>query len=177
MKTLKPHLPFFQSLSARKKDRLLGKEYIAKYPDLLYDFLDFALIEKQERIHVIVIWSIELHLVEHPQELTLYLDRYLDKLPLIKDESMRRGLSKILFYYAKKLKKQLTETQKEKIISQSFDWLIEPAQVATVSFALKLLQLFVNEASWIKEELQAIVIQQLPNASPGYRAAARDILK
>lgn len=83
----------------------------------------------------------------------------------------------MLFYYAKKNSAKLTPQHKGQIIALAFDWLIEPAQVATQNFALKLLRLLQDEAAWVKEELKAIVQQQMPTASPGYRAAAREIFK
>ena len=177
MDDISTHLPFFESLSARKKDRLAGCQYIATHANDWEAFLWYAMAPKSNRLKVIITWCLELYLIEHPLLLKTILNTYLEKLPQIKDESMRRALSKVLYYYVKNKKTALTDRQIDRIITQAFDWLIEPAQVATLNFALKLLQHFQDHAPWVQEEVKAIVVQQLPTASPGYKAAAREILK
>ena len=177
MADISTHLPFFESLSARKKDRLAGCQYIATHANDWETFLWYAMAPKSNRLKVIITWCLELYLIEHPLLLKTILNTYLKKLLHIKNESMRRSLSKVLYYYVKNKNTVLTDRQIDRIITQAFDWLIEPAQVATLNFALKLLQHFQDHAPWVQEEVKAIVVQQLPTASPGYKAAAREILK
>ena len=177
MSVLASHLSFFNTLSARKKDRQAGAQYLADHPEQWQALFAYGLNPQAERIHIILCWCAELYLVPQPDRLSPQLDTFLHQLALIQNESMRRSLSKILYYYVRHFEKQLTQEQKEQIITLAFDWLIAPAQVATLNFALKLLQILQKEAPWIREELRAIVKQQLPTASPGYRAAAREIFK
>ena len=177
VKTLEQHLLFFETLSARKKDRLQGRDYIAAQPDLLLILLFLAMESEQKRIHTLLIWCIELYLCDHLEQLHPGIDRFLNGLPNIHNESMRRGLAKILHFYSKTFTHRLNNQQKEKIIVQAFDWLIQPAQIATLSFALKILNTFKNHAPWVEVALRDLVEKQLPTASPGYRAAAREILK
>lgn len=177
MTVLLPHLEFFNRLSARKTDRQAGATYLENNPEHWEDLFLYGLNPQAQRIHIVLCWCVELYVVPQPDRLITIFNVFLERLPQIKNESMRRSLSKILYYYTQKKKAKLTADQKEKIIAQAFDWLIEPAQVATLNFALKLLQLLQDEAPWVKEELRAIVQQQLPTASPGYRAAAREIIK
>ena len=177
MKPSLASLEFFNSLSARKKDRLAGKHYLEKHPELLPTLLFYSIETKQARIQVVISWCIELYLIEHLDELTAYFNRYLEALPNIRNESMRRSLSKILYYYVKKEHHRLSKHQKQRIITLAFDWLIEPAQVATLNFALRIVKIFEDYAPWVRKELHAIIKKQLPDASPGYSAAAREILK
>jgi len=177
VKTFEQHRSFFETLSARKTDRIQGRNYIATQPELLLDLLFSAIESKQKRIHILVIWCIELHLCDHLEQLHPGFDRFLNGLPKVHNVSMRRSLSKILHFYSKAFSHRLDNQQKEKIIAQAFDWLIEPAQVATLSFALKILKTFKTHAPWVQAALRAVVEKQLPDASPGYRAAAREILK
>lgn len=177
MSVLVPHLAFFDGLSARKTDRQAGANYLADNPEHWEALFLYGLNPEAQRIHIVLCWCVELYIVQQPDRLATIFNIFLERLPQLKNESMRRSLSKILYYYVRKYTTKLTADQKEKIIAQAFEWLIEPAQVATLNFALKLLQLLQNEANWVKEELRAIVQQQLPTASPGYRAAAREIFK
>ena len=177
VKTLEQHLLFFESLSARKTDRLQGRDYIAAQPDLLLILLFLAMESEQKRIHILLVWCIELHLCDHLEQLHPGIDRFLNGLPNIHNESMKRGLAKVLHNYSKTFAHCLNNQQKEKIIAQAFDWLIQPAQVATLSFALKILNTFKNHAPWVEIELRGLVEKQLPGASPAYRVAAREILK
>ena len=126
---------------------------------------------------MVISWCIELYLIEHLDELTAYLNRYLEALPKIKNESMRRPLSKILYYYVKKEHHHLSEHQKQHIITLAFDWLIEPAQVATLNFALRIVKILEDYASLGTKGIARNYKKQLPAASPGYSAAAREILK
>ncbi len=177
MAALESHLAFFEGLSARRADRLLGAAYLADHPEHWEGLFLFSLNPKAKRIHVVLCWCVELYIIPQPDLLQASFNHFLEQLPKIKNESMRRSLSKMLFYYAKKNSAKLTPQHKGQIIALAFDWLIEPAQVATQNFALKLLRLLQDEAAWVKEELKAIVQQQMPTASPGYRAAAREIFK
>lgn len=177
MDSLAKHLAYFETLTARKADRVAGANYLSNHPDQWHEIFLFALNPKGDRIHVLICWCVELFVVANPTVLTPHFDVFLKGIATITNESMRRSLSKILFYYITKKRVSITKKQIDDSITQAFDWLIEPAQVATLNFSLKILQCFQEERPWVKEELRALVQQQLPTASPGYRAAAREILK
>ena len=49
--------------------------------------------------------------------------------------------------------------------------------MATLNFALRVVKILEDYARPWYEELHTIIKKQLPDASPGYSAAAREILK
>jgi hypothetical protein len=137
--------------------------------------VELALESSAEKTQQRSAWVMEIYFLEQLDALKKYLPLLLAKTPEIEHESVRRPISKLLYHYSKS--NALTTKQIDQVVAIAFDWLIAPAQVATLNFALRILHHYQNHKPWIKGQLVEIVKQQLPNASAGYRSAAREILK
>jgi len=163
-------------LSARRTDRELGKTFVQKHPQLIPIMVSYSLKNNSAQRQVMSAWIMECYFMDNLLELTTYVPIILNKIASIKNESVRRSLSKLLFYFCKNPSANLTKKQNELLVSIAFDWLIFPAKVATQSFAIKILIQLQNHATWILPELKAVIKKQLPTASPGFKAAARELL-
>lgn len=167
---------FLDRLSARRTDREKGKNFVVAHPKYVPAMIDFALDSSQARRQAISAWIMEIYFFEHMESLTPWLPQLLTALPAVQNESVRRPMSKLLYYFYKKHPNRFYPPQKEQLIALAFDWLLAPAKVATQNFAIKTLYLLRQEAPWILPELQALIKKQWPTASPGFKAAAREIL-
>ena len=177
MATATTYENFIVSLSARRTDREKGAQEMKNHPEWEATMVATALNPKAGRKQQISAWIMELYFLEQLPTLGHYLPKILDAIPKITNESVRRPLSKLLYYYITTSNNTIETQTIDRIIAIAFDWLIAPAQVATLNFALRILNYYQDHEPWIKEELLSIVKQQLPNASAGYHAAAREILK
>lgn len=167
---------YLKTLNASIDSRNEGAAYINKKPNLLPELFELATQKRAHREHLTAAWVLEVYILKDLSQFDPYWIKLLKRLPEIKHESMRRPLSKILYTYLQKNFKDINSKQKDAILSICFDWLLEPAAVATQNYALRCLYRLRNHQDWVQEELVAIVREQYPHATPGYRAAARQIL-
>ena len=67
--------------------------------------------------------------------------------------------------------------QKQQIVHTMFDWIILPSAVATRVNAINILYFLVDEEDWIKEQLIALIEQNLLLQEPSFLSRGRKILK
>ena len=168
---------YLSHLNASITDRKAGVEFFHKHPEAIPQLFEWATHGQSERVHVISAWIFEMYVMEDIDRLTPYWQKLLDRMPSLTNESIRRPLSKICYNYLKTFEDQISDQQKDSILSTAFDWLTEPAAVATQNFAMKSLYLLRDHQHWVQEQLVAVVKSQYPTGSPGYKSAARQILK
>lgn len=170
---------FFNPLNASLSDRKKGAAFIKQHPQYFETLFQNALHNEGERFHVICSWILEMVLLDDLNKLKPKLDEFLAALPKIKNESMRRPLSKILYHFLLKKENQelLCEMQCDQIIVVCFDWIIKPAQVATFSFALKIIELLKKQRPEVRQLLQDALHNGFEDATPGMLVAIRRVLK
>jgi len=130
-------------------------------------------------------WVLEIVCLENILLLLPHLDYFTKHLAQIKNESALRPLSKICAFLIKSsllkydlfINNRLTKKHKDRIVENSFDWLIEEHKIATQVFAMDTLYYLGKEFDWIHTELKLILQKNTPNGSAGYKAHARSILK
>ena len=130
-------------------------------------------------------WVLEIVCLENILLLLPHLDYFTKHLAQIKNESALRPLSKICAFLIKSsllkydlfINNRLTKKHKDRIVENSFDWLIEEHKIATQVFAMDTLYYLGKEFNWIHTELKLILQKNTPNGSAGYKAHARSILK
>ena len=112
---------------------------------------------------------------------TTYLDTclnlYLEKALNETHESIKRCVSRTILHQLLRNKNRFHKEQKSKIINTMFDWIILPSAVATRVNAIHILYLLVNEEDWIKEQLTALIEQNLLLQEPSFLSRGRKILK
>lgn len=112
------------------------------------------------------------------------MDKFIDILPKLHEESSIRPMAKIcemliLKHYsgsAVEHEFRLGRDQLEHMATICFDWLIGPHKVATKAFSMTCLYHLGKSFSWIHPELKLILEQNYPKESAAYKARARHIL-
>ena len=113
-----------------------------------------------------------------------HLDEFSNNISTLKFDSAIRPCAKICehlanaFYASKEndIKKTLTNTQIDKIISCGFDWLITPQKIAVRAYTMNTLYLFGLERDWIHPELKHLIETKIIHESKGCKARGKHIL-
>ncbi|MGC6480145.1 MAG: hypothetical protein ACON42_07190 [Flavobacteriaceae bacterium] len=167
---------YLSALNASIEHRQTGAEYFHNHPENVPKLFDWATAPNAKRVNKTSAWILEVYVLKDISVFHTYWPLLLERLPHIKNESMRRPLSKITHIYLEEFFDRISAEQKSAVLGICFDWLLEPAAVATLNFALRCLYLLKDHEAWVWEQLQAIVQEQYPLASPGYKVAARQIM-
>jgi len=169
---------FLKPLNASIADRQRGKKFIEQNPDYFEALLSLALNPKAERVHIVASWVLEQVLFENISRLKTHWTYFLKQLSKIENESMRRPLSKILFAYVKnnELRIQLSKREEERILELCFDWIIAPAQTATLAFALKTLTYYIHTHDWIREALEDLIQKGFGKDRVGIQSTIKRLL-
>ncbi len=112
--------------------------------------------------------------------LTLFLDDFCERLRDIRHESASRTGARICMMavdHHLKTKNFLSDEHLRQIAEKSFDWLIDDSKVAVKAHAMRSLYGIGTLQEWIHPELIEILQQHFAEQSPGYRAAAKQILR
>lgn len=168
---------YLSHLKASITDRKAGVEFFHNHPEAIPQLFEWATQGQSQRVHIISAWIFEMYVMEDINRLSPYWQKFLDRMPTHTNESIRRPLSKICYTYLKTFENKISDQQKDAILNVAFDWLTEPAAVATQNFAMKSLYLLRNHQDWVHEQLVEVVKSQYPTGSPGYKSAARQIIK
>jgi hypothetical protein len=131
-----------------------------------------------DKAHHKAVWIIEL-LAENKCELLIpYFDKLIEVAPKYKNESAIRGISRTINFIVKSKVIKINELQEQLIIELCFDWLInEKIRIAPKVFAIYTLLELSKNHDWILKNLASIVEKDLHNQRPGYKAAAKRVLK
>lgn len=160
------------------RDSLSG--IVLNNKSLFADLLHIAL-EVNDKNHHRACWVMELVCEAKIEWLDSHLEEFCNTLPLFKNESALRPISKICLFateYDRKHRAFITPQQREQIMEACFDWLIRPeVKVATKAYSMRVLYLIGKKEDWIYPELIRILSEDTVKHSAGYKAAAKDILK
>ena len=101
--------------TAHRLNREFIRDYVIQNPEKLKFLMEIALNEN-DKIHAKACWSLEL-IFELKLELILpFLDDFIAKIPVYKNDSAIRPVSKICLFLSKSKTIKLTENQETKII-------------------------------------------------------------
>ncbi len=132
-------------------------------------------VDKNQKI--VLYHALDMLVECHIDYLNDYLDLYLEKVLNETHESTKRCVSRTLFHQLKNNKNIYSKQQKKAIIQTMFDWIILPSAVATRVNAIHILYFLVDEEDWIKEQLIALIEQNLLLQEPSFLSRGRKILK
>ena len=132
--------------------------------------------------HVKALMVLELVFQQNPEWMAPYLNRFCKPLQEVRHHSAMRSMARIcMFLTAHHTKvageKFLSDVQFNKITEVCFLWLIEDQKVAVKVYALRSLYDAGKIYNWIYPDLQAILERDFAGGSPGYKAAAKEILR
>ena len=114
-----------------------------------------------------------------------YLDQFTENMHKVHIDSAVRPVAKICEFlataYTSKLenniKKALTETHRERIVENCFDYMINDEKVAAKAYSMTTLFLLGIEYDWVYSELARILEDDFSKQSAAFKARARHILK
>ncbi|WP_264520602.1 hypothetical protein [Flavobacterium sp. N1994] len=162
--------------TAHRKSRDENTAFVLSHPEYLDDLALIACHPK-DKIHYKALWIMELISVKNTSFLTPIVDTFCSALTHYTIEKAIRPSAKICFQLVKSKAITLTAKQEKQIIETCLDWLITDVKVAPAAFAMRALFLLGKKHPWIHEELKLILSKTIPNPTPGYRFAVKDILK
>lgn len=166
-----------QNGNASIKSRQSNTKTVLSHKELLKDVIKMA-TDTNDKFHYKAVWIIEQLAEKHCELLVPYINKLIKTAPLYKHESAIRGMSRTIYFIIKSKKTTLTKTQEDKIIALCFDWLINSKiRLAPKVFAIYTLELMSIQQPWVHKDLVSIIEKDTQNQSPGYKAAAKRVLK
>lgn len=156
--------------------RTLAMNYILEQGILADAFIEviYFVDEKQK---IVLYHALDMLVERHIDYLNDYLDLYLEKALIETHESTKRCISRTIFHQLKNNKNLYNKEQKQQIVQTMFDWIILPSAVATRVNSIHILYFLVDEEEWIKEQLIALIEQNLLLQEPSFLSRGRKILK
>ena len=129
-------------------------------------------------------WLLEFVAREQLTAILPILDSFLPEMKRVHQDAAVRPVAKICEYlieaYYKnqsEIRKVLTNTHKELIIENCFDWMINDEKIAPKAYSMNTLFLLGQDYDWIHPELVMILERDYQMQSSGFKARARHILK
>lgn|GEM_PF-306077 len=153
---------------------------VLQNPELLQELLTVAFNVKDKNHHK-ACWIAELVFEAKIQWLKNHLDTFSQTLPLFKNESALRPISKICLFvlqYYQQHPDFLKPEHLQQITETCFDWLINPkTKVASKAYSMRTLYLLGKKEDWIYPELTRILSEDASKHTAAYKAAAKDVVK
>jgi hypothetical protein len=132
----------------------------------------------EDKFHYKAVWILEQLAELHCELLKPYYNKIIAVAPNYKHESAIRGISRTIHFISRSKKVSLTQKQENQIIALCFDWLINPKiRLAPKVFSIYTLECLSAKQHWIKKQLAEIIEKDAQNQRPGYKAAAKRVLK
>lgn len=116
-------------------------------------------------------WVIESICLKHPFLIKPYLDELCYALPRIKNHGIKRHMMKILTF------QEIPEKHLGNLIDLSFRWLQDAdIPVAVKVHSMQIIYNTIRQYPELKDEFVAVMEEQIPRNSPGFRSRARRLI-
>jgi len=167
-----------------REKRLYYAQMVQNNPDLVPRLLDI-LFMVNDKLSARAAWVFEFMCNAEIDIIIPYLDVFTENMHNVKLDSALRPVAKICELIAKaytakddnKIKTTLTETHKERIIENCFDYMINEGKVAPKAYGMTTLFLLGKPYDWVYPELARILEDDFSKQSAAFKARARHILK
>ncbi len=117
-------------------------------------------------------WAIEYCFLEHPEKVKPYIPSMITRLPELPTNSLRRHFLKIIWLGG------FDEDDHGVLAHICFEWLAEAEKpVAVKMFSMQVLYEISESEPDLKPELAAVIEDQLPKGTPGFKNAGQKMLK
>ncbi len=167
-----------------RESRFFYAQVMKTHPELVPKLLDI-LFSVNDKISPRAAWVFEFMCRENINTIIPYLDLFITNMHKVHLDSAVRPVVKICELianqYASKanncFKNILTESHKERIIENCFDYLIGNQKVGAKAYSMTTLFIFGQDYDWVHTELAHILEADFSKQSNAYKARARHILK
>ncbi|WP_410878286.1 hypothetical protein [Myroides sp. DW712] len=160
------------SLASRKKVR----ETIREQPNLIATLLGFT-FDSTSKVNVIASIILDDLVQINPSLLKEYLVVFIEKLPKVTNESVKRLTSKMAVLLLEEYADLLTRQQEEQLINQSLLWLTTETKVATEANAMQIILLLHKKFPTQVKLIAELIEVRFPEKTPAYQSKARKLLK
>lgn len=158
------------------QSRILAMNHILDQNIAANEFIK-AIYSVDNNQKIVLYHALDMLVERHIDYLNDALDLYLEKALNETHESIKRCVSRTIYHQLKNNRNLYNKQQKEQIINTMFDWIINNSLVATRVNAIHVLYFLVDEEDWIKEQLIALIEQNLLLQEPSFLSRGRKILK
>jgi len=164
--------------TAHRESRFNNAGHILENISELQDLITFGCTINDNQHHK-AMWILEIVVEKNTVAFVPYLQQFCNTLQLWKDVGAQRSAAKIamIAVIANSQTSILNEQQLQQLTEQCFDWLIGDSKVAVKVYAIYALGEAGLSNKWIYAELEQILLKDYGDQSPGYKAAARKVLK
>lgn len=153
-------------------------------PKLVPKLLDI-LFKVDDKISPRAAWVFEFMCNDDINTIIPYLNKFTENMHKVHLDSAVRPVAKICEFLAKaytskednNIKTALTETHKERIIENCFDYMINDEKVAPKAYSMSVLFLLGKDYDWVYPELARILEDDFSKQTAAFKARARHILK
>lgn len=168
----------------KRENRQRVADIVLENQNLFKDLVTLT-FKVDEKISIKAAWILEWICTHHHLNWIIpHLDEFSNNISTLKFDSAIRPCAKICehlanaFYASKEnyIKKNLTNTQIDKIVSCGFDWLITPQKIAVRAYTMNTLYLFGLEKNWIHPELKCLIETKIIHESKGCKARGKQVL-
>ena len=162
-------------VNTKPENREILLSRLQQDPNFFYQLLSYIKDENPQASHAAR--AIELASLENTSLITPHVDILINIGENTTNHSIIRAVAKLLEVLScTKLSLNFTPLQANKITEICFDWLIGNYKTAAKVYSMNILFYLGKNEAWIYPELTAILKQQLPNNSKGFKARARKII-
>ena len=170
--------------NAKRENRQRVANIVLANQNLMKDLVTIT-FKVDDKVSIKAAWILEWICTHHHLDWMFpYLEKFSSNISTLKFDSAIRPCAKICehlanaFYASKEndIKKNLTNTQIEKIVSCGFDWLITPQKIAVRAYTMNTLYFFGLDRDWIHPELKHLIETKIIHESKGCKARGKHIL-
>lgn len=167
-----------------REKRLFYAHMMQNNPKLVPKLLDI-LFKVDDKISPRAAWVFEFMCNDDINTIIPYLNKFTENMHKVHLDSAVRPVAKICEFLAKaytskednNIKTALTETHKERIIENCFDYMINDEKVAPKAYSMSVLFLLGKDYDWVYPELARILEDDFSKQTAAFKARARHILK
>ncbi|MBB1148598.1 hypothetical protein H4K35_00365 [Myroides sp. NP-2] len=160
------------SLASRKKIR----EDIEKQPNVLSTLVEFT-FDPTSKVNVLASIVLDDLVQVNPHLLDDYIVFFIENLPRVTDESVKRLTSKMAVLLLEKRGHLLTVQQEEQLVDQSLVWLTTETKVATEANAMQMIVLLCKKFPTQAKLIAELIEVNYTAKTPAYQSMARKLLK
>lgn len=160
----------------RTSSRTAAMNYIVNQNINANDFIN-VIYSVDNNQKIVLYHVLDMVVEKHIDYLNNYLDFYLEKAITETHESTKRCVSRTIYHQLKHNKNVYNKKQKNKIVHTMFDWIILPSAVATRVNAIHILYYLIDVDDWVKEQLIALIEQNMQLQEPSFVSRGKKILK
>jgi len=137
----------------------------------------FFMFEQPKEVGVIASVLLDDLATYNHQLLDNYIDYFIEALPKVRNESIKRLCSKLCILLVEKRKAILSTSNEEQLMNQCLEWLTQEAKVATEANAMQIIMRLANKFPTQAKLIAELIEVRYSEKSVAYQNRAKKLLK